>query len=63
MNPQETDREFAWRHAFAYADGHVSTDDAIAYARHYVTLLTENDMADWPPHSRTFRQWCVENDI
>src|SRR5947199_8302385 len=43
------DRCYAWRHAFAYADRYVSTDDAVAYAWHYENVIAEEeDLDHWP---------------
>lgn len=52
------DLEYAWRHAFAYADSFVSTDDAAEYANHYSRLAAaEEDMNHWPDHGPTFADW------
>jgi hypothetical protein len=52
------DREYAWRHAFAYADRFASTDDAADYAHYYAGLIADEDsMAYWPAHGTTFAAW------
>ncbi len=54
----DDDREYAWRHAFAYADYHASTDEAIAYANHYAGLIAdEENLFCWPEHGPTFAGW------
>lgn len=53
------DREYAWRHAFAYADQFVSTDDAIEYANHYAKIIeNEDEMRHWPGHTDCFGHWA-----
>lgn len=56
------DREYAWRHAFAYADAHVSTEDAVAYANHYARVIEgEDDPSYWPGHGETFAKWHYDS--
>ena len=58
------DREYAWRHAFAYADCAVSTDDAARYANHYAQLIADEDETRyWPGHSEVFCAWRVANGL
>lgn len=53
------DREYAWRHAFAYADCFVDTDAAVEYANHYATLIADEDDPNyWPSHGSAFVEWC-----
>ena len=57
------DRDFAWRHAFEYADSYATTEDAVRYANHYVGLIArEQDMAHWPSHGKTFADWRTPGD-
>lgn len=52
------DHEYAWRHAFAYADCHVTTEEAVMYANHYAKLIADEEvMGHWPAHSPTFANW------
>ena len=52
------DREYAWRHAFAYADCYVSTEEATAYADHYTALIAnEEELRHWPSHGPTLADW------
>lgn len=58
------DREYAWRHAFAYADCYVSTDDAVAYANHYSALIADEDDARyWPSHGSVFMDWRLTQEV
>ena len=57
------DREWVWRHAFAYADQFTDTERAIAYANHYAQLIAEeDDMNHWPGHGKIFADWRKEGD-
>lgn len=54
------DLEYAWRHAFSYADCHIATDDAVKYANHYcdiIEMLDEPLEQHWPDHSDVFWSW------
>jgi hypothetical protein len=52
------DREEAWLEAFAYADCHTSTDDAVAFAHHYArTIEDEEDMNCWPDFDDVYAEW------
>lgn len=39
----DDDHEYAWRHAFAYADCYATTTHAIEYANHYRALIASED--------------------
>lgn len=51
------DREYLRRHAFAYADCYVPTDDATAYADHYVSSACDHDECRYPDHGPTLADW------
>ena len=53
------DREYAWRHAFTYADQYTPTsDEAAEYANHYAALIRqEENLYYWPDHGPTFADW------
>lgn len=54
------DRDYAWRHAFCYADRcpGLNTDDAADYANHYARIIAgEEDTNHWPAHSTVFCPW------
>ena len=56
------DRDYAWRHAFCYADQLCPTDDAVRYANHYAQVIAdEEEMNHWPGHGEVFAAWRKGN--
>ncbi len=54
----ETDRSHAKSLAFTYASVSVSMADASAYARHYASIVADEDtLSLWPFHEDTFPAW------
>jgi hypothetical protein len=54
------DMELTWREAFAFADCHLTTDDAITFAHLYCRLIESAELgADdvWPTFSAILSEW------
>lgn len=56
------ERDYLWRHAFAYADCHTDTDSAADYATHYVERGCDHVNGYYPDHGPAFADWRDQHD-